>query len=177
MNCGVGCRCSSNPTLLWLCRRPVAIAPIRTLACAGAALKRKKRLYQEIRILKWEQTRNKDWLRKCQFLRSTFHYNSYCMCIFSNFKMFLCGKLFSLDFIEVWYKGPWSTNWSTSYRSMEKTGKASTLDSLTRIRAILFRVITAKSCRERIGSCCLNIKLHWKKKYSNSIKSEGFLIV
>ena len=32
MNCGVGCRCSSDPALLWLWRRPVAIAPIGPLA-------------------------------------------------------------------------------------------------------------------------------------------------
>jgi len=32
MSCGVGCRCSSDPTLLWLWRRPVATAPIRPLA-------------------------------------------------------------------------------------------------------------------------------------------------
>ena len=32
MSCGVGCRCGSDPTLLWLWRRPAATAPIRTLA-------------------------------------------------------------------------------------------------------------------------------------------------
>ena len=45
MSCGVGCRCGSDPTLLWLCRRPTAIAPIRPLAweppyAAGEALER-----------------------------------------------------------------------------------------------------------------------------------------
>ena len=43
MSCGVGCRHGSDPTLLWLWRRPVATAPIRPLAweppyAAGAAL-------------------------------------------------------------------------------------------------------------------------------------------
>ena len=41
VSCGVGCRCSSDPTLLWLWRRPVATAPIRPLAweppCAAGA--------------------------------------------------------------------------------------------------------------------------------------------
>ena len=42
MSCGVGCRRGSDPALLWLWRRPVAIAPIRPLAreppyAAGAA--------------------------------------------------------------------------------------------------------------------------------------------
>ena len=32
MSCGVGCRRSSNPELLWLWRRPVATAPIQPLA-------------------------------------------------------------------------------------------------------------------------------------------------
>ena len=42
MSCSVGCRRGSDPTLLWLWRRPVATAPIRPLAweppyAAGAA--------------------------------------------------------------------------------------------------------------------------------------------
>ena len=42
MSCGVGCRRGSDPTLLWLWRRPVATAPIQPLAweppyAAGAA--------------------------------------------------------------------------------------------------------------------------------------------
>ena len=32
MDCGVGCRRGSDPTLLWLWRRPAATAPIRPLA-------------------------------------------------------------------------------------------------------------------------------------------------
>ena len=47
MRCGVGCRGDSDPVLLWLCRRPVAIAPIRSLAWeppyVTGAKKRKKR--------------------------------------------------------------------------------------------------------------------------------------
>ena len=47
MSCGVGCRCCSDLALLWLWRGPVAVAPIRSLACeppyaADAALKRQK---------------------------------------------------------------------------------------------------------------------------------------
>ena len=48
MSCGVGRRCSSDPALLWLWRRPVATAPIRPLAweppyAKGAALEREKK--------------------------------------------------------------------------------------------------------------------------------------
>ena len=47
MSCGVGHRCSSDLALLWLWRRPAAIALTRPLAwgplyAAGAALKRQK---------------------------------------------------------------------------------------------------------------------------------------
>ena len=42
VSCGVGCRCGSDPALLWLWRRLVATAPMRPLAweppyAAGAA--------------------------------------------------------------------------------------------------------------------------------------------
>ena len=48
MSCGVGCRCGSDPALLWLWPRPVATAPIGPLAweppyAAGAALKRQRK--------------------------------------------------------------------------------------------------------------------------------------
>ena len=48
MSCGVGRRSSSEPALLWLWYRPVATAPIQTLAwehpyAEGVALKRKKK--------------------------------------------------------------------------------------------------------------------------------------
>ena len=48
VSCGVGCRRGSDPTLLWLWRRPVATAPIRPLAweppyAAGAAQEIAKR--------------------------------------------------------------------------------------------------------------------------------------
>ena len=47
MSCGIGCTRSSDPELLWLWRRPAAIAPIRPLAweppyAAGAALEMAK---------------------------------------------------------------------------------------------------------------------------------------
>ena len=48
VSCGVGCRCGSDPALLWLWRRPVATAPIGPLAweppyAAGAAQEIAKR--------------------------------------------------------------------------------------------------------------------------------------
>ena len=48
MSCGVGCRPSSDPTLLWLWCRPAATTPIQSLAweppcTAGAALKSKNK--------------------------------------------------------------------------------------------------------------------------------------
>ena len=47
MSCGVDCRCSSDPTLLWLWCRSVAIAPVQPLAweppqAEPAALKRQQ---------------------------------------------------------------------------------------------------------------------------------------
>ena len=46
VNCGVGCRCSSDPALLWLWHRPAAAAPIQILAwerpyAADVSLKKK----------------------------------------------------------------------------------------------------------------------------------------
>ena len=45
MNCGIGCRCGLDPTLLWLSHRPEAITLIPPIAwelteAVGAALKR-----------------------------------------------------------------------------------------------------------------------------------------
>ena len=52
VSCGVGCRCRSDPALLWLWYRPAAAAPFRPLAweppyAAGAAVnvKNKSSLY------------------------------------------------------------------------------------------------------------------------------------
>ena len=50
MSCGVGCTRGSDPTLLWLWRRPAAVALIRPLAweppyAIGAALKKKKKKF------------------------------------------------------------------------------------------------------------------------------------
>ena len=47
VSCDVGCRCGSDPKLLWLWRRPAATAPIRALTwepphAAGAALEMEK---------------------------------------------------------------------------------------------------------------------------------------
>ena len=48
MSRGVGCRCGSDPKLLWLWCRPAAAAQIQSLAwelpyAVGAALKKKKK--------------------------------------------------------------------------------------------------------------------------------------
>ena len=53
MSCGVGCRRSSDPTLLWLCRRPAATAPIRSLAWEP----------QE-RLKKWQKDKKKKKKKK-----------------------------------------------------------------------------------------------------------------
>ena len=55
MSCGVGCRHGSDPALLWLWPRPVAMAPIRPLAweppyAAGAAQKIAKRQKKNIHV-------------------------------------------------------------------------------------------------------------------------------
>ena len=55
MSCGVGCRCSLDPVLLWLRYRPVATAPTGPLAreppyAVGAALEKAKR---QKKINKW----------------------------------------------------------------------------------------------------------------------------
>ena len=49
--CGIGCRCGSDPALLWLWCKPEAVTSIRPLAwelpyAAGVALKKKKVSYQ-----------------------------------------------------------------------------------------------------------------------------------
>ena len=53
MSCGVDHRCTSDPTLLWLCCRPAAAAPIWPLAwelpyAAHVALKRKNKKRQSL---------------------------------------------------------------------------------------------------------------------------------
>ena len=52
LSCGVGCRCSWDPVLLWLWHGPTATALIRPLAwelpyAAGVALKRQKKKKKE----------------------------------------------------------------------------------------------------------------------------------
>ena len=56
MGCGVGCRCSLYPALLWLWYRPVATAAIGPTACicCSAALKRQKKT-KKIRKIKPEE--------------------------------------------------------------------------------------------------------------------------
>ena len=58
MNCGVGRRCSSDPALLWLWRRPVATAQIRPLAwespyAVGVALEKAKNRKKINEINSW----------------------------------------------------------------------------------------------------------------------------
>ena len=62
MSCDVGCRRDSDPTLLWLWRRPVATAPIRPLVweppyAAGAAQEMAKR--QKKKKKKTQKTKNR----------------------------------------------------------------------------------------------------------------------
>ena len=67
MSCGVGCRCGSDPTLLWLWCRPAAAALIRPPAweppyAAGAALKKKRR--KKLRhFLKEASLGHRAWVR------------------------------------------------------------------------------------------------------------------
>ena len=56
VSCGVSCRRGSDPTLLWLWRRPVATAPIRPLAwespyATGAAPEKAKRQKKKVEII------------------------------------------------------------------------------------------------------------------------------
>ena len=53
MSCGAGCRRNLNHALLWLCRRPAAVALNQPLACelpyaAGMASKKQKKKKKEI---------------------------------------------------------------------------------------------------------------------------------
>ena len=79
MSCAVGCRCGSDPALLWLWRRPVATALIRPLAweppyAAGAAQENGKKTKKKSQIdnlthhlnelEKEEQTKPKVSIRK-----------------------------------------------------------------------------------------------------------------
>ena len=59
MSCGVGCRCSSDPALLWPWCRLVATAPIRSLAweppyAMGGALEKAKRQKKKVNNSKAE---------------------------------------------------------------------------------------------------------------------------
>jgi len=68
MSCGVVCRHGSDPALLWLWRRPVAIAPIRPLAweppyAASATLKRQKKGVPVVAQWLMNPTRNNEVVR------------------------------------------------------------------------------------------------------------------
>ena len=77
-SCGIGYRCSSDLVLLWLWRRPAAVAPIRSLAwelpyAASLALKRKKKLpvdllYDRIYLYSrnWQNIVNQLYFNKIQ---------------------------------------------------------------------------------------------------------------
>jgi len=72
VNCGVGCRRSSDPTLLWLWRRPAAKAPIQPLAwepphAVHAALKKQKTKKKKKKCKSWRvsffsSTLTRTWL-------------------------------------------------------------------------------------------------------------------
>ena len=62
MSCGVGCRLSSDPALLWLWRRSAAVAPIRPLAWEPPyALEKAKKTNKKIVLIK-KKTSYKDIL-------------------------------------------------------------------------------------------------------------------
>ena len=65
----MGCRCGSDPELLWLWRRPVATATIRPLAwkppyAAGAALENTKKTKKKKKRKKEKENENEN--NKCQ---------------------------------------------------------------------------------------------------------------
>ena len=71
MSCAVGCRRSSDPTLLWLWRRPVAMAPIRPLVwespyAEGAALEKAKRQKEEKKRKRKMNGKNKQMIDDLQ---------------------------------------------------------------------------------------------------------------
>ena len=62
MSCGIGCRCGSDPMLLWLWHRPAATAPIGPLAweppyAAGVAQEMAKRQKKNGRSLELKDIR------------------------------------------------------------------------------------------------------------------------
>ena len=66
MSCGVGRKCGSDPTLLWLWRRPVAMVPIRPLAwespyAAEETLEKAKRQKTKNKKKKEMKKINKMW--------------------------------------------------------------------------------------------------------------------
>ena len=69
MSCGLGCGCGSDPALLWLWHRLLAIAPNRPLAweppcAAAAALKRQKK----DKTNKQTKTKTKTHTTECSLL-------------------------------------------------------------------------------------------------------------
>ena len=113
MSCGVGCRCSSDPALLWLWCRPVAKAPIGSLAweppyAAGAALekdkKTKQNLYQRVWVL------------------SPCHYNKQCLFKIVCWILFIYTHIY-ISHIHIYIKGIWSKctiqiAWINSFSSL-----------------------------------------------------------
>ena len=78
MSCGVGCRCSLDPALLWLWRRAVATVPIRTLAwesriCHGIGPRKgKKKKRQKDKKKKKEHNKGLSKLElSCEQLKAT----------------------------------------------------------------------------------------------------------
>ena len=69
MSCGVGCRCNSDPELLWLWHRPVATALIRPLAweppyAAGAPLEKAKKRQQQQQQKSLQTINNREGVEK-----------------------------------------------------------------------------------------------------------------
>ena len=66
VNCGVGYRCGSDPTLLWQWLRPEAVAQIQLLAwelsyAVGAALKKKKKKRKKKQYKTKQKSKGKLW--------------------------------------------------------------------------------------------------------------------
>ena len=81
MSCGEGCRLGSDPSLLWLWRRPVATAPIQPLAweppyAAGSA--------QEIATTTTKDKKTKKKKKKKTFLKNSFFGSYHCGAVETN---------------------------------------------------------------------------------------------
>ena len=61
MSCGVGCRCASDPALLWLWHRPAAMALIRPLAWEPPYALRRAQEMAKRQIKKKKKKKKRSW--------------------------------------------------------------------------------------------------------------------